>query len=106
MSISGLVVTLCAEDGAAAQAVSRMSADARLNVGERFGRRLALVAETMSVEEDRELWDQLRGLSGVVNLDVTFVHLDAPCEGISPDAAEEVSCVEGVMHRKESHAQH
>ncbi len=77
MSISGLVLTL--SDGAAADAaLATLSADPRITVGERFGRRLAVVADTASVESDRDLWDQLRGNPGITNVDVTFVHLDEP----------------------------
>jgi hypothetical protein len=77
MSISGLVVTLADEDVTAESAVTTLRADARLTLGERFGRRLAIVADTSSVHDDRVLWDELREMPGVVHVDVTFVHLDA-----------------------------
>lgn len=75
MSISGLVVTL-SDDRAADTALASLAADPRLTIGEQFGRRLAIVAETPGVASDRELWDELRGTSGITNVDVTFVHLD------------------------------
>lgn len=75
MSISGLVLTL-SDDDSAGTVVSTLAADPRITLGEKFGRRLAIVAETSSVESDRELWDYLRGLPGITNVDVTFVHLD------------------------------
>lgn len=76
MSISGLVLTL-SHDATADVAVSELAIDPRLTLGDRFGRRLAIVAETASVEADRDLWDRLRGTPGITNVDVAFVHLDA-----------------------------
>ncbi len=78
MSVSGLVVTLSEAEPEALRALARLSTDARLTVGERFGRRLALVAETSGVGEDRELWDDLHAIDGVESVDVTFVALDEP----------------------------
>lgn len=77
MAISGLVVTLAENNDAAEAAVAILRADPRLTLGEQFGRRLALVADTPSVRADRDLWDELRGNPGITNVDVTFVHLDA-----------------------------
>lgn len=76
MAISGLVVTLADDETAAAGALAALGADPRLTLGERFGRRLAIVADTPSVHADRALWDELRGTPGVTYVDVTFVHLD------------------------------
>lgn len=77
MAISGLVVTLADDKAAADAAVKLLGADKRLTIGERFGRRLALVADTPTVNADRVLWDELRETPGVAYVDVTFVHLDA-----------------------------
>lgn len=75
MSISGLVLTL-SNDSRAEAAMSTLASDPRLTVGERFDRRVAVVATTPSVESDRELWDDLRSIPGIAFVDVTFVHLD------------------------------
>lgn len=75
MAISGLVVTL-SDDGAATAALSMLSADPRLTLGGRFGRRVAVVADTPNVESDRVLWDQLRCTPGITHVDVSYVHLD------------------------------
>ncbi len=84
MAISGLVVTL--SDGAAGAAVlAVLRSDPRLTLGERFGRRVAVVAETPSAHDDRELFDELRATKGITHVDVTYVHLDAE------PAASEVS---------------
>ncbi|MDZ4754570.1 MAG: hypothetical protein SGJ11_08740 [Phycisphaerae bacterium] len=78
MAISGLVVTLHEDSAAADAAVSALSDDGRVSVGERFGRRVAIVAETGSVAEDRDLWDALLAIPGVEHLDVAYVALDPP----------------------------
>lgn len=75
MAISGLVVTL-SDDTAAAAALSVLSSDSRLTLGERLGRRVAVVADTPSAHDDLELFDELRGMPGITQVDVTFVHLD------------------------------
>lgn len=75
MAISGLVVTL-AEDPAGAAALTVLKSEPRLTLGERFGRRVAVVAETPSARDDRELFDELRAMPGITQVDVTYVHLD------------------------------
>ncbi len=82
MAVSGLVVTL-SDDAAADAALSRWAADPRITLGERFGRRIAVVADTPSVNDDHSLFDELRSTSGITHVDVAFVHLDA-----EPDAGE------------------
>jgi hypothetical protein len=77
MAISGLVITLSEDAMAAEAAAAWLEADARVTLGERFGRRLAAVAETPSVEADRALWDELNAMAGVTRVDVTYVHLDS-----------------------------
>jgi hypothetical protein len=75
MAISGLVVTL-SDDAADAAVLAVLRSDPRLTLGERFGRRVAVVAETPSARDDRELFDELRATQGVTQVDVTYVHLD------------------------------
>lgn len=84
MSISGLVVTL-SDNSLADAATAALAADPRLTLGGQFGRQLAIVADTPGVASDRDLWDQLRTMPGITNVDVTYVHLDAdPGENGSP----------------------
>lgn len=80
MAISGLVVTLSSDASLAAAARARIGADPRLTPGEAFGERLAVVAETPSVEEDRRLVDDLRSIPGVMHVDIAYVHLDECAE--------------------------
>ncbi len=75
MSVSGLVVTL-ADESAADQLLSALSSDARLTIGERCARRVAVVAETPDAPSDVALIEQLRHTPGIVNVDVAYVHWD------------------------------
>lgn len=76
MAISGLMVTLCADADATEQALRALSCDRRLTLGERVGRRLAVVADTPSADRDAELWNDLHALPGIESVDVTFVSVD------------------------------
>lgn len=76
MAISGLMVTLCANAEATEQALLALSADRRLTLGERVGRRVPMVAETASAAQDAELWNDLHALPGIESVDVTFVSID------------------------------
>lgn len=78
MAISGLVVTLDDDAGAAAQALRSLSVDPRLQVGDAVGSRLPLVAETPSAECDAALWADLLATPGVKCVDVTFVSVESP----------------------------
>ncbi len=75
MSVSGLVVTL-SDDDAGEAALTALAGDPRLTIGERFARRVAVVAETPDTRGDLELWEQLRRTPGIVHVDVTFVQVD------------------------------
>jgi hypothetical protein len=75
MAISGLVVTLSDKFSEEAMRAS-LATDERLTVGECFDGRVALVAETPSVEADRALWEDLWSMPGVRHVDVTYVYLE------------------------------
>ena len=76
MAVSGIVLTLSDDDAKAANALESLARDVRITLGERFGKRVAAVAETPSVDGDRELWDDLHRTPGIEFVDVTFVALD------------------------------
>ncbi|MGD9688245.1 MAG: hypothetical protein AB7K52_05275 [Phycisphaerales bacterium] len=75
MSVSGLVVTL--QDTPAADAAFHvLLSHPRLTVGERFGHRVALIAETDSAHSDLQLVDELNAIPGIERIDVVCVHFD------------------------------
>ena len=85
MAVSGLVLTLSDSPGAEV-VLSALAADPRLTFGERFGRRVAVVAETPSNDEDRALFYELRSTPGITNVDVAFVDLEVETgAGENPD---------------------
>jgi len=87
MSVSGLVIFLSSDAQLAQHACERLRSDQRLIVGDRFGPRLAVAAETESVAADRALVDELRALPGVEHVDVAFVGFDEHSPPTEPRAA-------------------
>jgi hypothetical protein len=73
MTISGLVVTLALDEAAQAQALRALQRDARLQLGERTGRKLPVVAETGSTTEGEALVEALAATPGVDFVDVVCV---------------------------------
>lgn len=82
MSISGLVVTLTGDPELAASSVRALAAEPRLRLGPRSGPRLAVVAETGSATEDRDLLERIAETPGVLAAHVVFV------EVVPPDPAQ------------------
>lgn len=80
MAVSGLIITHREETSVNAVAAA-LARDPRVTIGERFGLRRAIVGETASAEEDRDLIDDLRALAGIINVDVVYVHLDDSKKG-------------------------
>ena len=83
--ISGLVIVLAEDEASRAEALSAIERDQRISVGPRRDRRLAVVVETDSSEEDREVWDQLQALPGVAWVELAFASFDTePSAATSP----------------------
>ena len=73
MPVSGLVVSLSDGPQPRAEALSAIRREARITMGVFEANRLAIVLDTASSEEDRQLWDWLGSLSGVSFVEVAFV---------------------------------
>jgi hypothetical protein len=71
MTISALVLTLDQKNFQAA--IDALRADPRLALGEQHGNRLPVVAETHDCRAGRDLYDELRDVSGVEFVDVVMV---------------------------------
>jgi hypothetical protein len=76
MTISGLLITLADDSKASDAAIAVLEADPRIDVGERRGPYLPVVADTAGKQDNQRLWDELRGLAGVVDVNLAFAHLD------------------------------
>ncbi len=83
MSISGLLITLANDPNASTTVISILKADPRIDVGERRGPYLPVVADTTGKRENQRLWDELRELAGVINVNLVFADLDDSTESIA-----------------------
>lgn len=84
MPICGYSVLLTERDEPAQRALELMQSDRRLEIGIRAGRRVAVVGETDSPDDDRRLWNWLNEQPGIAHVDVVFVHFDESAEPITP----------------------
>ena len=73
MPVSGLVISLCDGPEPRAEALSAIRQETRITMGDLVANRLAIVLDTASSEEDRQLWGWLGSLSGVSFVEVAFV---------------------------------
>jgi len=80
MSISGLLITLADDANAFEAAISTLRADPRIDVGDRRGPYLPVVTDTDGKQENQRLWDELKELPGVVNVNLVFADLDDSTE--------------------------
>ena len=76
VAITGLVVTLSGDSAESGAAREAMEQHALLNLGEPKGRKLPVVADTPSKEDDLAVWHWLNELAGVEFVDVVYVHLE------------------------------
>lgn len=76
MPVSGLVVSLSQDPQLRAEAIDAINREPNITVGVREGNRLAIVLDTDSSQEDRQIWDRLDSHPGVVLLEVAFVGFD------------------------------
>lgn len=74
--ISGIVIHLSADETQNGTAVRMMSARSGVELGKRVDRRLPMVVESTATASVDETTEWLRNLTGVLHVDVTFVHLE------------------------------
>ncbi|NND95798.1 MAG: hypothetical protein HKN47_00545 [Pirellulaceae bacterium] len=97
MPVSGLVVTLSSEKDARNNAISAIRQEPRIEVGVIHSHRMAVVLDTQSEHEDKELWAWLNGLAGVDFVDVALV-------GFEDDVATEHLADDGHVRAIENSA--
>ena len=73
MPISGLVVSLCDEAKRRSEALDVIRRESRITMGDLEANRLAIVLDTESREEDKQVWDWLNALPAVTFVEVAFV---------------------------------
>jgi hypothetical protein len=78
--VSGLVVSLSDEPQPLAAALAAIGREKRITMGVFEANRLAIVLDTASSDEDRQLWEWLGSLPGVSFIEVAFVGFERPDE--------------------------
>jgi nitrate reductase NapAB chaperone NapD len=73
MPVSGLVVTLTPEPRRREEALAAIGREPCIEVGASEAGRLAIVVDTVSSEDDRQVWEWLNALPGVEFVDVALV---------------------------------
>ncbi len=78
MPISGLVVTLSDNDTERADAIDALRREPRIELGiseleQTVASRIPIVVDTQSNEDDKQVWQWLNDLPGVVFVDVALV---------------------------------
>lgn len=82
MPISGLVVTLSDNDTERADALAALRRDRRIELGitepeQQHAMRIPIVVDTRSNDEDKQVWQWLNDLAGVVFVDVALVGFES-----------------------------
>jgi nitrate reductase NapAB chaperone NapD len=73
MPVSGLVVTLTDDQERRDSALAAIRREPRIEIGMMEARQLAIVVDTPSGDDDRQLWQWLNSLPGVEFVDVALV---------------------------------
>jgi nitrate reductase NapAB chaperone NapD len=76
MPISGLVITLADDDARCDAALVALRQHGAITLGPQTGPRLPVVVETDSDDEDRQVWEWLQSLPGVLQVDVAMIHFE------------------------------
>jgi len=106
MPVSGLVLSLCDEPYPRAETLAVMGREARITMGDLEANRLAIVLDTASSEEDRQLWDWLGALPGVSFVEVAFVGFEQQGKSLPGQAgqmAATAGCRSAVAGKEGSH---
>ncbi len=78
MPISGLVVTFSSAVTDHSVSIEALDAIPEIETGAASGSKLAIVVDSASKDRDREIWDAVRELPGVVDVSVALVAFDEP----------------------------
>jgi len=76
MPISGLVLSLSEQHSLREHALEALRHEPRIEIGARDSLRVAIVCDTACGEEDKQLWNWLQQLPGIVFVDVVMVGFD------------------------------
>ena len=80
MPVSGLVVSLKSDPRLREEAIEAIGRESCIEVGVIERRKMAIVVDTDSSEDDKRIWCWLGALPGVAFVDVAMVAYDQPAE--------------------------
>jgi len=80
MPISGLVVSFSDQTELREQAIAAIGRESRIEPGLFASNRMAVVIDTVSAEQDKQLWNWLTALPGVTFVDVVMVGFEDQSE--------------------------
>lgn len=78
MATSALVITWDGDPAARRTTLAELDGDPRATVGDSFGRRQAVVVETINLREGRAIFEQIRDMPGVAHLELACVYFEDP----------------------------
>lgn len=73
MAISGLAVTLSSQDALRDRALQALREHPAVTVGPQAGCRVAVVLETPTIQDDKDTFEALKRVPGVVHVDLISV---------------------------------
>lgn len=76
MAVTGLIITLSGDPEASEEARRAMEGHDLLSLGEPNGRKVPVVADAPSQEDDMAVWQWLNELNGVDFVDVVYVDVE------------------------------
>lgn len=76
MPVSGLVITFEGEVSEYSETVAALASQRQIDLGARQHAKLALVLDTASSEEDKQVWEWVQNLPGVQDVALAFVAFD------------------------------
>jgi nitrate reductase NapAB chaperone NapD len=92
--ISGLVVVFESSEALSDQRVQQLAEHAAIEVGERQRDRVAIVVDSTSKDQDRQVWEWLQSLPGVSDIKIAFVGFDDVADEDAPQESGGVSRLE------------
>ena len=99
MPISGLVVTFETDLDQHTDSLRLLRNEPAIEVGESRGNKSAIVVETDSKEPDQQLWQWIRSLPGVIDLQVAFVAVD---DGTDDESLDKLGLPESIQLDQDS----
>ena len=73
MPVSGLVITLTHDTLQREAAIGAIRSDRRIEIGTIGSSKMAIVVDTPSSDDDKQLWEWLQAIDGVLQVEVAMI---------------------------------